>query len=133
MVPSHFKVSPLQAVVLLHHVTHSAEASNDADRTVGEIIVEIDESGGMLSKGLLESALYCCNMEAEDGKFWHPLGHNFDRFISGMLINKHLHFDKYYNVIYEVKHGAKKKASERDGLGQDTRPSDGNLPGDEVV
>lgn len=103
------RVSPLQAVVLLHHVVHCADAENDADRTVKEIIHEIDEYPGHITKGVLESALYCCNMENEKGKFWHPLGHNFDRFLNGLL-NKHLHYDKYYCVIYEKKNGQKKEA-----------------------
>lgn len=102
------KATPLQVVVLLHHVVHCEDAENDADRTVAEIIQELDSSNGHLSKGLLESALYCCNLENERGKFWHPLGHNFDRFLTG-LINKTMHFDKYYNVIYEKRHGTQPK------------------------
>ncbi len=103
------RVTPLQAVVLLWHVIHCEDAENDADRTVAEIIHEIDSYPGHLTKGVLESALYCCNMENERGKFWHPLEHSFDRFLLGIL-NKQLHFDKYYNVIYEKKRdGTKEK------------------------
>lgn len=111
MIPYTYKISPLQAVVLLHHLVNSDDAENDADRTVGEMVAELDGNNGFLSKAVLESALYCCNMEDERGRFWHPLNHNFDRFTAG-IIPKSLHFDKYYNVIYEVKKdGQKKKAN----------------------
>lgn len=109
MIPYSFKVSPLQAVVLLHHVVTSEDADNDADRTIEEIVAEIDGFNGYLSKGVLESALYCCNMEYERGNFWHPLNQSFDKFLSN-VVPKSLHYDRYYNVIYEVKDGAKAKA-----------------------
>lgn len=113
MIIHRLRVSPLQAVVLLHHVIHCPDASNDADRTVKEIVREIDEYPGHLPKGLLESALYCCNMEDERENFWHPLGQSFDRFVQGIFgTNKQLAFDKYYNVIYEKKNdGPKEKTS----------------------
>lgn len=113
MLTTHFKVSPLQAVVLLYNITNCKEAGNDADRTVGEIIVEIDESNGMVPKGLLESALYCSNMNAEDSQFWHPLGQNVDKFIMGILPPRQYRFDKYFNIIHEVKHGQKEKPEGR--------------------
>lgn len=103
-----FKVRPLEAVVLMHHIVHCKDAENDADRTVKELITELDTSRGWLSKGLLESALYCCNMENERGKFWHPLGKSFDRFLHG-IIPPDLHFDRYYNVIYELRSEKKSK------------------------
>jgi hypothetical protein len=117
MVTTHFKVSPLQVVVLLYNITNCKEAGNDADRTVGEIISELDDSNGMIPKGLLESALYCANMNAEDGTFWHPFGHTLDRFITSILHPKVFRFDKYFNIIHEVKHGAQTKPQNNQGVG----------------
>lgn len=102
MIPYRYKLTPLQAVVLMWHVTQSEDASNDADRTVEEIVRELDSYNGSISKGLLESALYCCNMEAEKGKFWHPLKQPFKTFVQ-TLLPADLRFDYYYNVIIQKK------------------------------
>lgn len=113
MIPSTFKISPLEATVLLWHVLHCEDASNDADRTVMEIASDIDSNRGFLSKGVFESALYCCNMEAEKGKFFHPLGHGFERFLDDVIPHLHLEFHRYYNTIYEVrKNGPKAQTTE---------------------
>ncbi len=88
--------------MLIHHVTHSEDAENDADRTVGEIITEIDAFDGYLSKGVLESALYCCNIENEKKQFWHPLNWSFEKFLRD-IIPKKQKFNSYYNVILEEK------------------------------
>lgn len=97
-----FKVRPSVGVVLMHHILHSDDADNDADRTVREMIDEMDASRGTISKALLESALYCCNMEEEKGRFWHPLDWSFQKFLNDLLPYD-LHFDRYYNQIYEKK------------------------------
>lgn len=88
--------------MLIHHVMHCEDAENDADRTVEELATEIDEFDGYLSKAVLESALYCCNMENERKKFWHPLGQRFERFLED-VIPRGKHFDRYRNVIYDKK------------------------------
>lgn len=102
-----YPVKPLQALVLLQNVLNCPDAENDADRTVEELCLEIDMFDGYLSKGVLESALYCCNMndESPDGqktKFWHPRGMSFQRFISDLL-PANQRFDRYYNVLHEEK------------------------------
>lgn len=76
------------------------DAENDADRTVEEIITEIDDFDGYLSKGVLESALYCCNMENERNQFWHPREWSFDRFVEELLPYQKK-FNNYYNVIVD--------------------------------
>ncbi len=86
----------------MHHVIHSEDAENDADRTVAEIIAEIDAFDGYLSKGVLESALYCCNIENEKDQFWHPLDWTFERFLKDVVPNKQK-FNSYYNVLLEEK------------------------------
>src|SRR6266404_9540479 len=93
-----YPVSPLEALVLVHHVVHSEDAENDADRTVAEIVAEIDAFDGYLSKGVLESALYCCNIENEKKNFWHPLHWSFKQFLED-VIPKRQKFNSYYNVI----------------------------------
>ncbi len=97
---SRFDVSPLEALVLIHHVVHSDDASNDAERTVDDLIQDLDRLDGMITKGVLESALYCCNMEDEKKKFWHPLKYSFDYFVKELLPLQ-MRFDKYYNVIFD--------------------------------
>ncbi len=84
----------------MHHVIHSDDAENDADRTVAEIIAEIDAFDGYLSKGVLESALYCCNIENEKQKFWHPLNWSFEKFLRDVVPKKQK-FNSYYNVLME--------------------------------
>lgn len=100
-----YPVSPLEALVLIHHVVHCEDAENDADRTVQELVQEIDHYDGYISKGVLESALYCCNLENERGHFWHPLKYPFDSFLRKVIPGGQ-HFDKYYNCLYEIKEEA---------------------------
>jgi len=99
-VRTRFPISPLEAVVLLHNVLKCEDAENDADRTVDEIVGEIDDLDGMITKSLLESALYCCNMEDERKQFWHPLKWELKRFVKELLPHKYV-FDYYYNRIEE--------------------------------
>jgi hypothetical protein len=107
-VRTRFPISPLESVVLLQNVIQCEDAENDTDRTVEEIINEIDSLDGMITKSLLESALYCCNMEDERKKFWHP--HNWDlkRFVKELLPPKYS-FDFYYHRIEEKEYGSNAK------------------------
>lgn len=101
-----FPISPLEAIVLIRNVMDCPDAENDADRTVEELCREIDAFDGYLSKGVLESALYCCNMNQENQtkvpglKFWHPSGRTFDQFVKELLPTTKA-FNKYYHFIYE--------------------------------
>lgn len=99
-----YAISPLEAYVLIKHVLESEDAENDAEHTVEELAAEIDTFDGYVSKGILESALYCCNMESERGAFFHPMHTtpNFDRFVKDLLPLDQ-EFDKYYNVIKDKK------------------------------
>jgi hypothetical protein len=113
MAPRSFRypISPLQAVVLIHNVLHCPDAENDADRTVEELVGEIDTFKGSVSKGVLEAALYACNMNDENDrmdkndkdkvpgvKFWHPNDHDFDRFLRDVIPHGQ-RFHKYYNFL----------------------------------
>ena len=69
----------------------SPDAENDADRTVTEIASEIDSFDGYLGRSVLESALYCCNLESEAGEFWHPFEWTFEKFVTelaGPMVRK---------------------------------------------
>lgn len=97
-----YPIRPLEAIVLIHHVLHCPDAENDAEKTVIELTMELDAWDGYVSKAVLESALYCCNIENEKRKFWHPLKQKFDGFVDELLpVGKH--FDRYYNCIYDKK------------------------------
>lgn len=95
--------------MLLHNVLNCEDAENDADRTVAEIVADIDSFDGYISKAVLESSLYCCNMQLEKRKFWHPMKWDFDRFLRELLPKDKM-YNKYYNVIVE-----KKKKEDKDG------------------
>jgi hypothetical protein len=93
-----YSISALETVVLMENVVKCEDANNDADRTVEELISEIDAFDGYVSKTILEAALYCCNIQSEDKKFWHPHGWSFDQFVHELLPKYH-EFNKYYNWI----------------------------------
>jgi hypothetical protein len=104
-----FPISPLKAIVLMRNTVECPEAENDAERTVEELMKEIDRLDGYVSMSVLEAALYNCNMNHEDKKFWHPWGWTFDKFIDDLLPADQV-FDKDYNRI-----------EDRDGLTTKTR------------
>ena len=95
-----FRVNPSECAVLLHNVLTCEDAANDADRTVDELIVAIDTTRGWIPRAILESALYCCNMNDEKHIFWHPKQWTFIRFYKSLLGDQH-DFDRYYNYILD--------------------------------
>lgn len=107
-----YPVSPLECVVLIHNTVSCADAENDAELTVEELIKEMDTLDGMLSETILQRGLYNCNMNSEDGKFWHPYKWSFDRFVTELL-PKRLKFDKYYHWIVEDENGLDAKTPGR--------------------
>lgn len=98
MIPNKYQISPIESITLLQNVLTCEEASNDADRTVDEILTELDSRKWYLSKSLLETSLYCCSMNSEQNKFYHPRGWTFAKFLAN-LIDGDLEFDTYYNFI----------------------------------
>ncbi len=93
-----FKVTPFQGLVLLQNALTCGDASNDADRTADELIQELNKVHHNMNQHILESALYCCNMNAEDSKFLHPHGTDLDKFLN-RLIPPGYKYDKGYNLI----------------------------------
>lgn len=104
-----FRIEPFTAVVLFQNVMTCEDADNDTERTVAELASEINQMRGQLSKGVLESALYCCNINEEDKKFWHPKGYTFEEFLADLL-PKPAKFNRYYNVIYDAEKTSPEKA-----------------------
>lgn len=95
-----YAISPLEALVLLRNVEACPDANCDADRTVEELCSEIDTFDGYLTRSVLESALFACNMQHEDKVFWHPNKWSFDRFVTELLPLDQ-QFDFYRNTIGE--------------------------------
>ncbi len=96
-----FRVKPSECAVLLHNVLTCDDAENDADRTVDELIAAVDNNRGWIPRAVLESALYCCNMNDEQHKFWHPKQWTFIKFYKDLL-GRQLDFNRYYNFIVEL-------------------------------
>jgi hypothetical protein len=84
--------------VLLHNLLSCADGDNDANRTQDDLFRELNKRQVYLDKEVLESCLYCSNMNDEDGKFWHPQHKSFETFLRYVLPPKHT-FDKVYNLI----------------------------------
>ena len=106
-VPKRFVLSPLEGLVLLHHVLKSKDNDCDAIHPAERIVSSLDRHDGKVFRDTLESALFCCNMEHERGKFWHPQNKSFTLFVSEVL-PPYLTFDLYYNVIRVKKKEDKK-------------------------
>ena len=105
--PPAFKLRPSLVVTLISNVLACEDAENDAERTVDDLLAELDSNNGYVSRSVLESALYCCNMQEERGLFKHPQGLHFNPFVVEIL-PEGLAFDRYYNNIYRVKDGPSK-------------------------
>lgn len=98
-----FRVSIMQAAVLLHNVGICLDADCDADMTVAELVHELDKTDayrGYIARPVLESALFCCNVNDEDDEFWHPTGRTFNQFLYDVLPTD-VEFDRFYNFLRE--------------------------------
>lgn len=103
-----FHVRPSEAVILIGNVMACKDADADADRTVNELMADLNAWRGWVTKPVLESALYCCNMNDEHGQFFDPFGHGFVKFLRDVLPQGVI-FDRYYNRIKD-RRDAKKEA-----------------------
>jgi len=107
---THFRVNRLETTVLLHNIFHCEDADNDADRTMEELVSSLEYNRGYVEKSVLESALYCCNMNNEQGKYWHPFRQPIKMFIK-TLLGSGFTFDYYYHLINEVEDADNKEAT----------------------
>jgi hypothetical protein len=97
----HYSISLYQALVLLHNLLSCEDGDNDANRTRDDLFSELNKKQISLDKEVLESCLYCANINNEDRKFWHPEKKDFDLFLRYVVPPKHK-FDKIYNVIEHI-------------------------------
>jgi hypothetical protein len=104
--PASFRVRPSWAVTLIDNVMACDDAENDAEKTVDDLLAELDLNNGYISRATMESALYCCNMQSERLAFRHPQGLLFKPFLKDVL-PEGLAFDLYYNRIYREQDGKK--------------------------
>lgn len=93
------KISRLDSVILMHNVWLCEDNDTHADLTFNELIAALAK-GGLMDEGLLESALYCCNMNFENDKvgFQHPYEADFKTWVQE-LIGHDYAFDYRYNQI----------------------------------
>lgn len=110
-----YPLKALTRVVMIYNVLTCDDASNDTDATVRELVRRLEHGEEKVSKKTVEAALYCCNMNDEDKKFWHPFKRPFRAFV-GDVSDGDWWFDEYYNLIRdndckkETKNGRTTKA-----------------------
>ncbi len=102
--PRSLQLSVMQCLVLMKNVMDSKHAGNDADYTVNELIRELSKKV-YVKREVIESALYNCNLQDEEGEFWHPFDSNFDAFLARVLGSR-FKFDKQYNLIEDLRDGS---------------------------
>lgn len=113
--PNNIRIGLLERVVLIYNVLTCSDAENDAEQTVRSLVRQLRDSNERVSRKSLEAALYCCNINHEDGKYWHPFKKSLRNLIVD-LSEGHWWFDEYYNLIRsneekkEVKRGRLTKA-----------------------
>jgi hypothetical protein len=99
-------VKPLDLAVMLFHIYEAARdpelGFTDAERRLRSLANDMTRRPARLKQSIVESALYFCNMRAEQGKFWHPLDKNIDEFLSDVVktTNKPYRFDKDYHLFF---------------------------------
>ena len=96
-----YKLTISQRLILVYHCFEAANdpeiGFEDAWRTVEELVEALDNFN-FVYRNLLESALWCCNLLDEKGKFWHPMGLSFEEYLHTIL-KKDEDFDYFYNLI----------------------------------
>jgi hypothetical protein len=107
MEPRRFRLSLLDAVVLLYHihrgVTTEGVGFEDANKTLQQLTRSLSQFKYTVTEQTLESALWSCNLMDEQGEWWSPEGDDFDTWLKRFLADQHLSFDKFYNVLIERK------------------------------
>lgn len=93
------RISRLDSVVLLLNVWVCEDHDNHADLTFEELVKAISK-GGLMDEALLESCLYCCNMNDENEYigFHHPFDKELKQWLP-RLIGADYEFDYTYNRI----------------------------------
>lgn len=103
----HRAVNLFQAAVILSNLAIARKDKDvgfeDADRTYDEVIDAFTRGGTVsVKQEVLESALWACNLLDERGKFFHPSGKSFDRFLK-LLLSRQERFNRDLNFIEAIK------------------------------
>lgn len=87
-------------MILLYHVHKGAKTKDvgfeDANHSIRSLTKVLNHEV-VVKKSEVESALWSCNLMAEQDLFWHPMGYDFDYFAKVALKGKE--FNKKYNWI----------------------------------
>lgn len=76
----------------------------DADRRLRSLSDDITRKPARIKQSLVESALYFCNMRAEQGLFWDPFNRPIDQFLKDVSdgSGKPYRFDKDYHLFFKA-------------------------------
>lgn len=98
--PVRFSISGLEAAILITALFKAGETGLflSADETLAQVCAQLEHYRQPIKKKILQEALYVCNMQMENGTFWHPQGTNFDGFIKKILPSD-FSYDRTYNLI----------------------------------
>ena len=101
-------VGPLELAVMLFNIYEAAKDPNigflDSDVRLTHISHDLVRKPARIKQSLVESALASCNMMAESGKFWHPLGKDIDQFLADVIRTtgkQGYRFDKDYHLFFD--------------------------------
>lgn len=92
-------LTPLEIVVALYNVSINTEQDTGADRTYRQIVHELNGKRMAYPKDLVESVLYFCNMNDEEGEFWHPLDMTFKAYAKRICADNNVKFNSYFNYL----------------------------------
>ena len=98
----------VEVMTLVHNVMAGAMDESigfeDAGRTINQLVRALNRNI-LVDPGVLESALWSCNLLNEKGQFWDGRARSFDEFVKVVL--KGDKFDKIYNTIEARGKGSK--------------------------
>lgn len=99
------KLSLLDVVVLLYHVYRGSQVEEvgfeDCERTMEEIVKQLNRKTVYINKEVVESALWSTNLMNEIGKFWEPTDLEFNDFVERLvsLESAPIRFDDFFNLL----------------------------------
>lgn len=97
--PVRYSISGFEAAVLLFHLLRAGEKGNlSANATMKDLADQLEHYRQPVKKEVLEAALYVCNMDTEQGAFWHPYNNSFEQFAKKVL-PADFTFNRTYNLI----------------------------------
>lgn len=91
---------------MLFHIHQAAQDPEigyvDSETNIKRVTNDLNRKPAAVRQSQIESALAFCNMAAETGKFWDPLGRSIDDFIGDVIAasGKNYRFDKDYHLFF---------------------------------